>query len=76
VLVTADGRNVRANVRCACGADARGARPDVPFELVHLRRDGAILDVVVGTACGSCRGAVAAAGGPLGALSPAPSDAP
>jgi hypothetical protein len=79
VLVTADGRNVRANVRCACGADARGARPDVPFELVHLRRDGAILDVVVGTACGSCRGALADAegplGGPPGALSPAPSGA-
>lgn len=57
VLVTADGRAVRTNSPCACDADTRAARPDVPYELVHLRRDGTILDVVVGTACGSCRGA-------------------
>lgn len=58
VLVTADGRSVRANAPCTCDADARGARPPVPYELVHLRRDGRILDVAVGTACGSCRGAL------------------
>ncbi|MDF1502120.1 hypothetical protein [Roseisolibacter sp. H3M3-2] len=76
VLVTGDGRSVRANVRCHCDAEARAARPEVPFEVVHLRRDGAVLDVAVGTACGSCRGAIAdAAGVPLGDVSDAPSGA-
>jgi hypothetical protein len=56
VLITADARAVLVSVPCACDAFARGERPDVPFELVHLRRDGTILDVTVGTACGACRG--------------------
>jgi hypothetical protein len=58
VLLTSDGRSVLANVRCACDPDARAARPTVLFEHVHLRRDGTILDVVAGTACGACRGVV------------------
>jgi len=55
VLVTADGRPVRVRARCACAAVEREARPPVPFEHVHLRHDGTILDVTVGTACGACR---------------------
>jgi hypothetical protein len=56
VLITADARAVLASVPCTCESAARGDHPDVPFELVHLRRDGTILDVTVGTACGTCRG--------------------
>ncbi len=58
VLVTADGRPVRATSPCVCAPDARAARPTVPYETVHFRHDGAILDVAVGTACGTCRGAL------------------
>ena len=56
VLITADARAVLVSVPCTCDAATRAARSDVPFELVHLRRDGSILDVKVGTACGACRG--------------------
>jgi hypothetical protein len=55
VLVTGDGREVRLHARCACDFDEHAARAAVPFEHVHLRRDGSILDVTVGTACGRCR---------------------
>lgn len=58
VLVTSDGRLVQVNMRCACDREAREARPAVLFELVHLKRDGSILDVVAGTACGACRAVV------------------
>jgi hypothetical protein len=55
VLITADGRPVRLRGRCECEPAERGARAAVPFEHVHLRRDGAIVDVAAGLACGSCR---------------------
>ena len=58
VLVTADGRPVRLRGRCECATAERRARPPVPFEHVHLRRDGSILDVTAGTACGACRAPV------------------
>ncbi len=58
VLLTSDGRAVQGSLRCACDAATREARPAVLFEIVHLRRDGAILDVVAGTACGACRAVV------------------
>jgi hypothetical protein len=56
VLITADARAVLVSVPCSCDATTRGTRSDVPFELVHLRRDGTILDVKVGIVCGACRG--------------------
>jgi hypothetical protein len=55
VLVTGDGRVVRLRAQCACAPADQRARPAVPFEHVHLRRDGSILDVTIGTACGACR---------------------
>jgi hypothetical protein len=58
VLLTSDGRSVQASMRCTCDAATREARPAVLFEIVHLRRDGAIIDVVAGTACGACRAVV------------------
>ncbi|MGZ8378517.1 MAG: hypothetical protein ACXWZS_00910 [Gemmatirosa sp.] len=58
VLLTSDGRSVQASMRCTCDAATREARPAVLFEIVHFRRDGAILDVVAGTACGACRAVV------------------
>jgi hypothetical protein len=58
VLLTGDGRLVRLRARCACAPAARRARGEVPFEQVHLRRDGSVLDVTVGTACGLCRAPV------------------
>ena len=57
-IVTADGRPVRTRAHCACSPADREQRPAVPFEHVHLRRDGSVLDVTVGTACGACRAAV------------------
>jgi hypothetical protein len=58
VVVTADGRPVRTRAHCACHFADREARPAVPFEHDHLRRDGTVLAVTVGTACGVCRAAV------------------
>ena len=55
---SADGRPVRTRAHCACDPADREQRPAVPFEHVHLRRDGTVLDVTVGTACGLCRAAV------------------
>lgn len=55
VLVTGDGRPVRLRARCGCAPAERRARPAVPYEHVHLRRDGSVLDVAAGDACGSCR---------------------
>lgn len=59
VVVTADGRPVRTRARCACAPRDREQRPAVGYEHVHLRRDGSVLDVVAGTACGACRAPVA-----------------
>lgn len=58
VLLTSDGRPIQVNSRCTCDPAAREARPAVLFEHVHLRRDGTILDVLAGTACGACRAVV------------------
>ena len=58
VLVTADGRVVRPRAHCTCPPRVRESREQVPFEQVHLRRDGSILDVTVGIACGTCRAAI------------------
>ena len=55
VLVTGDGRPVRLRARCDCTAAERRAHAPVPYEHVHLRRDGSVLDVTVGAACGRCR---------------------
>lgn len=54
-LISADARPIRFRSRCVCEESERSARPPVPFELVHRRRDGSILDVTVGSACGVCR---------------------
>lgn len=55
VLVTADGRPVRLRGECGCAPAERATHPGVPYEHVHFRRDGTILDVITGTACGRCR---------------------
>lgn len=55
LLITEDGRPIRIHSRCECGLAERRARPLVAYELVHLRRDGSVLDVVMGAACGGCR---------------------
>lgn len=55
LLITEDGRPIRIHSRCECGLAERRARPVVAYELVHLRRDGSVLDVVMGAACGGCR---------------------
>lgn len=55
VLVTEDGRPVRLRAQCECAPSERGTRPPVRYEHVHFRRDGTILDVTSGAACGSCR---------------------
>lgn len=55
LLITEDGRPIRMHSRCECGLAERRARPLVAYELVHLRRDGSVLDVVMGAACGGCR---------------------
>jgi len=58
VIVSADGRPVRTHARCACEPLDREQRPAVPFEHIHMRRDGSVLDVTVGVGCGVCRAAV------------------
>jgi len=55
LLITEDGRPIRIHSRCECGNAERRSRTGVAYELVHLRRDGSVLDVVMGTACGGCR---------------------
>lgn len=55
VLITEDGRPVRIHSRCGCTFTERGTRSGIAFEHVQLRRDGSVLDVVMGTACGGCR---------------------
>ena len=55
VLITEDGRPVRIHSRCECANAERSARTGIAFEHVQLRRDGSVLDVVMGVACGSCR---------------------
>lgn len=58
VIVSADGRPVRSRAHCTCDPSDREQRPAVPFEHVHMRRDGTVLDVTVGIGCGVCRAAV------------------
>lgn len=55
LLITEDGRPIRIHSRCECELAERRARPVVAYELVHLRRDGSVLDVVMGAACAGCR---------------------
>lgn len=55
LLISEDGRPIRLHSRCECGLADRRSRSEVPYELVHLRRDGSVLDVTMGTACGGCR---------------------
>ena len=55
LLITEDGRSIRIHSRCECDMQERRSRTGVAYELVHLRRDGSVLDVVMGTACGGCR---------------------
>ena len=55
LLITDDGRPIRIHSKCECGLAERRARPVVAYELVHLRRDGSVLDVVMGVACAGCR---------------------
>ena len=58
VLITEDGRPVRIHSRCECGNAERSARSAIAFEHVQLRRDGSVLDVIMGVACGGCRAPV------------------
>ena len=55
LVVSGDGRPVRIRATCTCDVPLRESRPEVAFEHVHLRRDGTILDVTVGSACALCR---------------------
>ena len=55
LLISEDGRSIRMHSRCECDVTERRSRAGVAYELVHLRRDGSVLDVVMGTACGGCR---------------------
>lgn len=55
LLISEDGRPIRIHSRCECDVTERRARPTVPYELVHLRRNGSVLDVIMGAACGGCR---------------------
>ncbi len=55
LVISEDGRSIRMHSRCECDLAERRSRAGVAYELVHLRRDGSVLDVVMGTACGGCR---------------------
>jgi hypothetical protein len=63
VVISGDGRPVRIRATCACEVPDRASRPEVAFEHVHLRRDGSILDVTVGSACALCRAPIAGSTG-------------
>ncbi len=55
VVISEDGRSIRIHSRCECETLERRSRAEVAYEVVHLRRDGSVLDVIMGVACAGCR---------------------